>query len=69
MTFVLWSTRLSGWQNRQGTYSSNLEDAREYDNLAVACEICAKHYDQHGAEYGLIPVERGLLDYIKAIAK
>lgn len=67
-TFILWSTRLNGWQTRQGTYSSNAEDAREYQ-VADACAACAKHYDQHGAEFGLIPVEKQLLDFIKAGAK
>lgn len=66
--FVLWSTKLSGWQNKQGTYSSNIEDARQL-SVDAACEACKKHYDKHGSEFGLIPVELGLLEFIKAGAK
>lgn len=68
MSFVLWSTKLQGWQTRQGTYSSDVEDARVYA-APDACAACAKHYNRHGAEFGLIPVERELLEFIKAGAK
>lgn len=66
--FVLWSTKLSGWQTRQGTYASNIEDARQLP-VEAACAVCKKHYDKHGSEFGLIPVEIDLLEFIKAGAK
>lgn len=64
--FVLWSTRMQGWQNRQGTYGSSLDEAREYE-VSDAAETCSRHYDKHTQEFGLVPVERQLLDFIKGV--
>lgn len=58
--FVLWSTKMSGWLSTHGTYTSELKQARRY-NEPDAITLCSRHYESDDESYGMIPVSCQML--------
>lgn len=66
-TYILWSTRASGWLSSSGHYVSTISDARKFGR-EEAFDYCRIHYKNGYSEFGLIPISLNDLAFIRELA-
>lgn len=63
--YYLFSTRLSAWMFANGTYGSDIKQAKKFEADEMLA-LCKRHYEAHDETYGLVPVRVGTLAEIAA---
>lgn len=63
--YYLFSLRLSSWMFTNGTYGSDIKQAKKFTAEEMLM-MCQKHYNSVDQTYGLIPVRVGTLEEIAA---
>lgn len=61
--YLLWSTKLSGWFTKSGTYSSDREQAREFSH-AEMLRFCRAQLNNGLSEFGMLPVSIDVLEEV-----
>lgn len=61
--YYLFSLRLGAWMFSNGTYGSDIRQAKKFDTEEMLA-ICRAHYDAVDKAFGLIPVRVGTLEEI-----
>lgn len=65
--YLLLSIRFGGWMLRDGTYGTDIAEARRLDESA-AFAFAARHYKNGFSEFGLVPIKEDSLDRVREIA-
>jgi hypothetical protein len=53
--YVIWSIGKAGWVSRQGNYTSQLAEAKQFSHLA-ALDACAKHPNHKSLDWFAVPL-------------